>query len=537
MEAGVTGQIELPDSPIGVVGAGTMGGGIAQVAATGGFEVKLYDTAEGAAAKAIGRISDFMRRSVERGRMQPEPAQAALSRIEPCSSLDELADCFLVIEAAPENLQLKHELFERLATIGGSETILATNTSSIPVTAIASVIDHPGRVVGLHFFNPVPLMKLVEVVAGMNTSEQTLATTRAVARQMGREPIDASDGPGFLVNRCSRPFLLEALKLMQERVAGPAAIDRAMRLGGGFRMGPFELSDLVGIDTGFDIAQSFYSLSHGEPRWQPSPIPEQMIAAGRLGRKTGHGYYSYPDNGDYRPADPSPQLPESATGMVRIVGDSDLAGQLHRLADAAGYTVAPPGTSPPDGGFSITIDARIESAGDGLDAVAGPAAVLCAGNSLATAARGRDITGFHCLPPLGETHLVELTRGSGTSEASAAAASHFFHSIGKHVAWVGDAPGLVMGRIVCQLINEAAFAIGEGVGSAADIDKGVQLGLNYPRGPLSWADTIGLRQVLATLDALHREIGGDRYRAAPLLRRMVAEGRTGRTPGHGFYRY
>ncbi|MFY9469419.1 MAG: 3-hydroxyacyl-CoA dehydrogenase NAD-binding domain-containing protein [Solirubrobacterales bacterium] len=529
--------IDLPDAPIGIVGAGTMGGGIAHVAATGGFEVKLFDPAEGAAQKAVMRIGDFLQRAVQRGRMQPEPAQAALTRIEPCGSLDDLGDCFIVIEAVPEDLQLKRELFERLTIICGSDTVLATNTSSIPVTSIASGIDRPARVVGMHFFNPVPLMKLVEVIAGVNSGEIALATTREVARRMGREPIDANDGPGFLVNRCSRPFLLEAQRLLQERVADHETIDRIVRLGGGFRMGPFELSDLVGVDVGYDIARSFYALGHNEPRWQPSNIAKQMVAAGRLGRKTRHGYYTYPENGEYRSPDPPPQMAETASGMARIIGDSELAGQIRRLAAAAGYELAGGDTPTPNGGFAITVDARIYGAGDQLDPAAGPTAVLCAGRSLATAARGRDFAGFHCLPPLGESHMVELTRGIGTSEITAAATAHFFHAIGRHVTWVADAPGLVLGRIVCQLINEAAFAVQEGVGSPADIDKGVQRGLNFPRGLLSWADMIGINQVVATIDALQHEIGGDRYRAAPWLRRMAAEGSNGRASGHGFYRY
>lgn len=527
---------ELPDAPIGVVGAGTMGTGIAQVGAGGGLDVKLFDAVDGAADRAVSRIGDALARSVERGRITQDAATATLRRLEPVAALDDLADCFMVIEAAPEKLELKTELFKQLAAICAEDAVFATNTSSIPVTTIASQIDHPERVVGMHFFNPVPVMRLVEVIAGMNSGARALAVAREVGRRMGREPIDASDGPGFLVNRCSRPFLLEALRLLQERVADHERIDRVVRLGGGFRMGPFELSDLVGVDTGYDIARSFYELGYHEPRWQPSGIPARMIAAGRLGRKSGRGYYRYAKDSDYRDPDPPPRLPETASGTIEIHGHGTLADQLRRLAAASGYEVVRPGEGP-EGQRTLIVDARAEAAGIGLSKFAGPVAVLCAGNSLAQAAAGRDYAGFHCLPPLGETHAVELTRGAATSDITAGATAHFFHAIGKHVIWVGDAPGLVLGRIVCQLINEAAFAAQEGVGTPADIDKGVKLGLNYPRGLLEWADQIGLNQVLATLDALQREIGGDRYRAAPLLRRMVHEGRTGRDAGRGFYSY
>jgi 3-hydroxybutyryl-CoA dehydrogenase len=528
--------LDLPDAPIGVIGAGTMGSGIAQVAATGGLLVKLYDSVEQAAEHAVGRIGEQLRRSVERSRITQQAASQTLRRIEPVQTLQDLEDCFMVIEAAPENLELKTDVFKQLAAICDDDTVLATNTSSIPVTSIASEIDHPERVVGMHFFNPVPVMRLVEVIAGMNSGSRALAITREVAKRMGREPIDASDGPGFLVNRCSRPFLLEAQRLLQERVADHDRIDRVMRLGGGFRMGPFELSDLVGVDVGYDIARSFYALGFNEPRWQPSGIPARMIAAGRLGRKSGHGYYRYPEKGDYRDVDPPPRLPENASGVVEIHGKGLLPDQLRRLAEAAGYTVVGPADEAA-GQRVLIVDARVDAAGMGLSKFGGPVAVLCAGNSLAQAAKGKDYAGFHCIPPLGETHAVELTRGTSTSEITAGATAHFFHSIGKHAIWVGDAPGLVLGRIVCQLINEAAFAAQEGVGTPADIDKGVRLGLNYPRGLLEWADQIGLDQVLATLDALQREIGGDRYRAAPLLRRMAYEGRTGRAASRGFYSY
>lgn len=526
----------LPDAPVGVVGAGTMGSGIAQVAAVGGMRVKLFDVADSAAASAIGRIDGYLQRATERGRMSTDDAASAIGRIEAVDTIEDLTDCFIVIEAVAEKLEVKHELLIKLAATCAKDTVLASNTSSLPITAIAGPVPSPQRVVGMHFFNPVPLMRLVEVVAGLSSGDAALATARAVGQKMGREVIDAADGPGFLVNRVSRPFLLEAQALLGERVASHEDIDYAMRLGGAFRMGPFELSDLVGVDVGLDIARSFHALGNGEPRWQPSNIPAQLVAAGRTGRKVRRGYYEYPEDGEYRAADPPAQQPDSSTGAVEVLGNGEVASQIRRLAGAAGYNVSPEPGSP----ITITIDARVEGVGSDLDDALSslrPIAVLCAATSLAAAARGRDLIGFHCLPPLGESHAVELTRGSGTSDASHAAATRFFHSIGKHVIDVGDAPGLVLGRIVCQLINEAAFALQQGVGSAQDIDRGVELGLNYPRGLLQWSDAIGADQVVATLDALQREGGGDRYRVAPLLRRMVFEGRLGRRTDAGFFEH
>ena len=507
----------LPNGPIGIVGAGTMGAGIAQVAATGGLDVKLFDVAEGAADAARGRIAGFLERAAARGKISQSDAQAAVLRIEPVFSLEELGACFFVVEAVAEKLEVKQSLFAQLAEACGEQTVLATNTSSLPVTAIAAKVPGPDRVVGMHFFNPVPLMRLVEVIPGMNSSEFAVETAQAVGAAMGREVIVASDGPGFLVNRVSRPFLLEAQQLLTERIADAAMIDRAIRLGGGFRMGPFELSDLVGVDVGYDIARSFHELSHGEPRWRPSMIPPKMIAAGRLGRKSGAGYYEYPDSGRYRSEDPAPQQLESASGAVDVLGATPLANQLRRLAEAAGYDLA----APPEATRVITIDARIATAGQGVDPARGPVAVLCAGNSLAAAARGRDFAGFHLLPPLSESRAVEITRAAGTGDETIMVTRHFFHAIGKHVIEVEDAPGLVLGRIVSQLINEASFALQESVGSASDIDTGVKLGLNYPRGLLEWKDAIGVHQIVATLDALQREVGGDRYRVARPLRQAA----------------
>jgi 3-hydroxybutyryl-CoA dehydrogenase len=404
-----------PASAIGVVGAGTMGSGIAQLAARSGAGVLLHDPLTEALDRGAKRARDGLTKEAAKGKLSTEEADGAAARIEAVDDLDAMAKCELVIEAAPERLELKHELYARLAEIVSDECVLASNTSSLLVTAIAAAATHPKRVVGMHFFNPAPLMRLLEVVAGEQSNERSLALAHATGEAMGKTVIRAQDGPGFLVNRCNRPFGLEALRLLQERIADIETIDRIVRIEGGFRMGPFELMDLVGIDTGLEISKSFYEQSFYEPRWRPSPIASRYVAAGRYGRKSGRGYYDYSSD-PYRPPDPDP--PE---------GDADAKAQ--------------------------------------------PAA------------------------------------------------------------------GGVLERIVCQVINECAFALDEGVGSAQDIDTGMVLGLNYPRGPLAWADEIGLDHVLAVLDGLWEEYREERYRAAPLLRRLVREGRLGRASGAGFFEY
>jgi 3-hydroxybutyryl-CoA dehydrogenase len=395
--------------------------------------------------------------------------------------------------------------------------VLATNTSSIPVTQIGGTDE---RVVGMHFFNPATRMKLVEVIAGAASSEDALERVRALGRDMGKRVIDASDGPGFLVNRCNRPFGLEALRVLQEQIADVETIDRIVRHGGGFRMGPFELQDLVGIDVGFEVSKSFYELSFGEPRWRPSPLSARMAAAGFHGRKTGRGWYAYPPGPPED--DPAPEPGEAGGGLVVIAGHGALAGALGDLAAAAGWDVRDPydaqGETP-----ELILDLGADP--DDPPLQGGHQALLLAEGSLTALDPGGTATGFHALPPLAHGGLVELTRGTGTPDACAQATERFFASCGLRTAWVGDAPGLVLGRIVCQVVNECAFALGEGLGSAEDIDDGLVLGMNHPRGALAWADLIGLEHVVGVLDALHHELGEERYRVAPLLRRRLAEER------------
>jgi 3-hydroxybutyryl-CoA dehydrogenase len=460
---------------VGVAGAGSMGAGIAQLACMAGYETSLHDPAPDALEAGMERLRAALAKGAERGRWSEEEATAAASRLHPAAELEDLGGCDLVIEAAPESLELKRDLFTALAGICGPEAILATNTSSLSVTAIAAGIEHPDRVVGMHFFNPPPLMRLVEVIAGEESGEEALEATAEAAGRMGRTPIRAADAIGFVANRCARPYSLEGLRLLGERVADEATIDRVCRLGGGFRMGPFELTDLVGIDVNFEVAKSFWEQSFHEPRWQPHPIQARMVAAGRLGRKTGRGYYDY-SSGPHREDDP--ESPPAQRDLAEADEGEEVEGEGFRAL-------------------------RLER------------------GSLAALVPGENAVGFVALPDLGEARLVELARQDETSDATATAAEAHFAALGKHVAWVGDAPGLVLGRIVCQLVNEAFFTLGAGIASAEDIDTAMRLGFNYPRGPFEWCEAIGPERVLAVLDALHCERGEERYRAAPGLRREI----------------
>ncbi len=515
---------------IGVLGAGTMGSGIAELGCLAGARTLLHDPVAEALAAGVERVRGDVARSVERGRVSREEGDAALERLVAVAELSELSSCELVIEAAPERLELKQELFGRLAAeVVSPSCVLATNTSSLPVTAIAAAVRGPERVVGMHFFNPPPRMRLLEVVAGEQSSAEALALARAAGEAMGKRVIDALDGPGFLVNRCSRPFGLEATRLLVEGVASVEAIDRICRLGGGFRMGPFELADLVGLDTRLSVERSFFEQSYGEPRWRPAPITARLVAAGRLGRKSGRGFYEYGEDG-YRASDPEPLEAGGGEGLVVIAGDSVLAAELREAASAAGYSVAVASSGEVP---SLIVDVD----GDEEPLEGGPRVISCAAGSLAALDAGGSAVGFHALPPFSESRLVELVAGVDSASSAANAAQSFFRALGKHVEWVGDCPGLVLGRIVAQLVNEAAFALVERVGSAEDIDAGFVDGLNYPRGALAWGDMIGLDHVLAVLDGLYEERHEERYRAAPLLRELVWTGRLGRPTGEGFFSY
>jgi 3-hydroxybutyryl-CoA dehydrogenase len=366
----------------------------------------------------------------------------------------------------------------------------------------------------MHFFNPPPLMRLIELVAGEATGPEALARARALGEAMGHRVIQAADGPGFIVNRCNRPFALEAMRLVQERLATPAQVDRVCRMGGGFPMGPFELMDLVGIDVGLAVAESFYAQSYGEPRWRPSPLAARLVAAGRLGRKTGQGWYAYPEG---RPADPEPPEPGGGDGrLVVIAGDGTVAWALREAAADAGWDVAEPAEAQGEVP-ELIVDCGAHE--DDQPLQGGHQVILCDTAPLSALDRGGSTAGFHLLPPLGR--LVELTTQPATAPATLAAAEGFFATLGMVAEHVGDAPGLVLGRIVAQLVNEAAFALGEGAGSAEDVDAGMELGLNHPRGPLGWADDLLPATVLGILSGLEDEYREDRYRPAPALVRAV----------------
>ncbi len=501
-----------PARTVAVVGTGTMGQGIAQVALVAGHPVRLYDAAPGRAEEAARSIAARLSRLVDKGRLDAAGRDAALARLRPAAQLTDLAGSALVIEAILEQLTAKQKLFDELESVVPDDCVLATNTSSLSVTAVAGALRLPGRFVGLHFFNPAPLLPLVEVVRGHATDAAVAESARATVAAWGKTPVSCADTPGFLVNRIARPFYAEAFRLYEEGVADPATIDAVLRESGGFAMGPFELTDLIGQDVNNAVTRSVYEAFFHHPKFTPSLAQQRLVEAGLLGRKTGRGWYDHGEGADA----PAPHTAEPCPAP-RAVGHrpglSGPAAVLPAMIEGAGIEVT-----------------RDSGEGTGGEEASDGCLVLPGGTRLALA-DGRGPTNTACLGPRIDVDLaldyrtctrVALAPSATAPKEDIEAAVGLFQALGKKVSVIGDAPGMIVARTVALLVDFAEDAAGRGVASREDIDTAMRKGVNYPLGPLEWSralDTDWLDRFLRNMD---HEYPGGRYAACQPLRRRAA---------------
>ncbi len=493
-----------PITTLGIVGTGAMGRGIAQVAAEAGLQVKLHDTRDGAVDEAKAFITQLWARGVEKQRFDQAHADALSARLEEATALEDLADCELVIEAIVERTEAKQRLFQQLETILAERAILASNTSSLSVTEIAAACEHPGRVIGFHFFNPVPLMKIVEVIPGLKTDAAVVEAAEALGQRFGHFTARATDTPGFLVNHAGRAFGTEALRVLAEGVTDHVTIDRLLKDQGGFRMGPFTLLDLTGLDVSHAVMESIYHQYYQEPRFRPSALTRQRLAAGLLGRKSGEGFYRYLDGQPQLPEEPP--APRSAPRPVWISPEeADAKRALTSVVEAAGWPLE-------------TRDVPGEAA-------------LC----LLTP-YGEDVTDCALRQGLDPARCVAVDMLAGLDKRRCLMISPATHSDmcdaahalladdGTPVSTIHDSNGFVLQRVVACIVNVGADIAQQRVAEPETIDRAVELGLGYPRGPLAMGEHYGARRILTILENLQAASGDPRYRPSPWLRRRARLG-------------
>lgn len=491
---------------VGIVGTGAMGRGIAQLAAQAGSQVKLFDTQADAAGKAQEALTVQWDKLVGKGRLEDALAADYKSRLLPVDTLQALADCDLVVEAVVERLDVKKSLFLSLENVVSPQAVLATNTSSLSVTAIAAGLKHPGRFAGYHFFNPVPLMKVVEVIAGLKTDAATCTALAAYARQMGHTPVQAQDTPGFIVNHAGRGYGTEALRVVGEGIADFATIDRILRDQVGFKLGPFELMDLTALDVSHPVMESVYQQYYDEPRYRPSVITAQRLAGGLLGRKTGEGFYRYVDGtAQVAPEPPVPAVTDMPPVWVspRAARRSELLQLLKNLG-ASIETGASPSMNAlvlvAPLGFDITTVAVVER----LD----PARTI----------------GIDMLIDDAATKRRVLATNPATRSDMRDAAHALFARDGKAVSVIRDSGGFVTQRVVATIVNIASDICQQGICTPGDLETAVTLGLGYPLGPLAMGDRYGPTNILEVLFNMQTVYGDPRYRPSPWLRRRGAIG-------------
>ncbi|MFN2643464.1 MAG: 3-hydroxyacyl-CoA dehydrogenase [Burkholderiales bacterium] len=491
-------DVSRSDLTAGVAGCGTMGRGIAQVLAQCGIRTLIYDAQPGAAQRGLDSIAQALARLAEKGRV--DDPEAIKRRIEVVTGLESLSPCHLVIEAIVEDLGAKRTLFSELEGMVSEDCILASNTSSLSVTAMAAGCKRPGRVAGYHFFNPVPVMKIVEVVDGVLTEPSVSDALTQLAKRFGHAPIRCKDTPGFVVNHAGRAFVPEALRILSEGIADPASIDRILVDVAGFRIGPFGLMDLVGLDVNHAVMKSMYHQYFEEPKYQPSFIVEPRVAAGLHGRKTKRGWYTYSPEVQMPGEAPAPRSKPAAVWAVP---------ELKELLIELG---ARPELKP-------TADAVCFIAPLGLDATA------------AALEQGLDPTRTVAVDPLFGFAKRRTLMATPVTKREVRDAAHALLAADRvPVSVINDSAGFVAQRVVAHIVNVSCDIAQMRIATPEDLDRAVTLGLGYPKGPLAMGDALGAKKILAILQAMHELYQEPRYRPSPWLRRRAHLGVSLLTP-------
>lgn len=488
---------------VGVAGGGAMGTGIVQVSAQAGYEVYLYDVKEGAADKSKANIATVLNRLVERGRITEKAAKSTLDNIHIAKDVKEIAQCDLVIEAIIERLDIKQNFFKEIEALGEGKAILASNTSSLTISEIASKLDNPSRMIGLHFFNPVPLMKLAEIIPGLKTDPALIKILEDYVKAIGHTAVIADDSPGFLVNHAGRAYGTEALKILGEGVASIEQIDTVLREGVKFRLGPFELLDLLGLDVSHPVMESIYNQYYQEPRYRPHSLAQTRVVAGVLGRKTGVGFYEYDDKLQKISTPKSEKFPMWQGDAPIVWIGSEFEEDRAQLTELLNK-------------YSIKIDL-------GETPAAGSIILLATWGYDATSAVAHfnvDPVKTVCIDLLTDLeNFVTLMVNPKTSEETISQFQFVFKDVEFEV--IRDSVGFIAQRVVASIINLACDIAQQQVATVEDIDLAVQLGLAYPYGPLVWGDQIGGDKVKLILDRIYQLTTDPRYRVSPWLRRRA----------------